>query len=270
MFMELVTFQHQKQFYLFLPHWETGANISISILFDHIWREFNTMNYNRPPKLVLQVDNCVKEGKNKYVFAFAAHLIHFGWFNEVEIVSLIQGHTHDLIDREFSGWAEAEKKRCIETIYDIPYFMKHSFNSNSNKEYSYTLLRWMFDWSKFFTPTLAEVTGTKSARCFRFSKSSENKVVLHWKTNSLETVWKGFKIPESELSYGIQICKNYVDHFPTIIPASQLSKKDLEIIANKPSFISCYKADQAQFWKRMLIDSTYYLKDTNPLTNESK
>jgi len=38
----------KTQFYLFLPHWETGANISISILFDHIWCEFNAMNYNRP------------------------------------------------------------------------------------------------------------------------------------------------------------------------------------------------------------------------------
>ncbi len=28
--------ENETQFYLFLPHWETGANISVSILYDHI------------------------------------------------------------------------------------------------------------------------------------------------------------------------------------------------------------------------------------------
>src|SRR5690242_17760127 len=61
MFMELVTFQHQKHSFIYFYLIEKLEPIFLSILFNHIWREFNAMNYNRPPKLVLQVDNCVKE-----------------------------------------------------------------------------------------------------------------------------------------------------------------------------------------------------------------
>ena len=80
-----------------------------AILFDHILRAFQQMKHKRPSTLILQVDNCAKEGKNKTVFAFASHLVHFGWFKKVKIVSLIQGHTHDLIDQEFSVWSTAIK-----------------------------------------------------------------------------------------------------------------------------------------------------------------
>jgi hypothetical protein len=34
-FMKLAIFQKMKQLYTFLPHWETGANISVSILYNH-------------------------------------------------------------------------------------------------------------------------------------------------------------------------------------------------------------------------------------------
>ena len=44
-------------------------------------------------------------GKNKTLYAFGAHLVHWNWFKEVLFVSLIQGHTHDLIDQEFSIWS---------------------------------------------------------------------------------------------------------------------------------------------------------------------
>jgi hypothetical protein len=261
--------ENETQFYLFLPHWETGANISISILYDHILRQFKTMLHKRPPKLILQVDNCAKEGKNKFVFAFAAHLIYFDWFKEVEIVSLIQGHTHDLIDQEFSVWAEGERKRCCETLDDISEFISWTFK-NSVKKHSFTLLRWMFDWSGFFTPTLTEITGIKEARCFRFLKNTSNNIVLYWKTNCLESTWKGFKIPNDDTIYGIQICSQFLNTFPNPVPPSFLSYDDLKIIAEKQAFTACYRPYQLRFWENILIDSTKYLESNESLKNESK
>src|SRR5450759_4917591 len=35
------------------------------------------------PKLQLHMDNCFRENKNRYVFAFCCMLVHIGWFKEV-------------------------------------------------------------------------------------------------------------------------------------------------------------------------------------------
>src|SRR5688572_5270398 len=113
--------------YVFLPHWEGGPNISITILYDHIRRAFRSMAHSRPKTLVLQVDNCAKEGKNKVMFAFAAHLVHFGWFKKVKIVSLIQGHTHDLIDQLFATWSIAERKQCIQSLCALSDFLARAY-----------------------------------------------------------------------------------------------------------------------------------------------
>jgi hypothetical protein len=83
-------------FYLNFPHWTAGPNLSITILYNSVLEYFTSITHQKPAKLVLQIDNCAKDGKNKYIFAFAAHMVYWGWFEEVLIVSLIQGHTHDL------------------------------------------------------------------------------------------------------------------------------------------------------------------------------
>ena len=47
------------------------------------------MKHKRPAALILQ----------------AAHLVHYDWFKKIKILCFISGHTHDLIDQEFSIWA---------------------------------------------------------------------------------------------------------------------------------------------------------------------
>jgi len=136
--------QNVSRSYVFFPHWECGPNISLTILYDHIVRTFQTMNHKRPKTLVLQVDNCCKEGKNRTVFAFAAHLVHFGWFKKVKIVSLIQGHTHDLIDQTFSVWTTGEHRNCIESLGKLGGFMSRAYREKKTVP-SFTVLRRVFN-----------------------------------------------------------------------------------------------------------------------------
>ncbi len=104
-------------FYFFFSHWKSGANVSITILYDHILHTFLTMKHKRPAILVIQADNHVKEAKNKSVFSFTAHLINFDWFKKVKILYLISGHTHDLIDQEFAIWTIVLFRHCIESLH---------------------------------------------------------------------------------------------------------------------------------------------------------
>ena len=39
-----------------------------------------------PPKLLIQMDNCVRENKNKYVFGFLALLVELNIFKEVCVI----------------------------------------------------------------------------------------------------------------------------------------------------------------------------------------
>ena len=48
------------------------------------------MTHARPTQIILQIDNCAREGKNWEVFIFAAHLVYWGWCKEVIVASLIQ------------------------------------------------------------------------------------------------------------------------------------------------------------------------------------
>lgn len=47
----------------------------------------------------MQMDNCIRENKNRYVFSFAAMLVELGIVREVIIGFLLVGHTHDSIDQ---------------------------------------------------------------------------------------------------------------------------------------------------------------------------
>ena len=55
-----------------------------------------------PPVLRIQADNCGRENKNKYMFAYCASLVTLGYFREVRISFLIVGHIHEDIDQRFS------------------------------------------------------------------------------------------------------------------------------------------------------------------------
>jgi hypothetical protein len=95
----------------------------------------------------MQVDNSWKDNKNRYVFAFAAHLVHLKIFMEVTIICLIQGHTHEDVDQMFSNWSEPKTLyRFLPNIYfsrsklyshwpllsipDIPAFVERAYSKD--------------------------------------------------------------------------------------------------------------------------------------------
>jgi hypothetical protein len=50
------------------------------------------------PILCIQVDNCGRENKNKYLLGLCATLVGLGYFEEVRVGFLLVGHTHFDID----------------------------------------------------------------------------------------------------------------------------------------------------------------------------
>jgi hypothetical protein len=256
-------------FYFFFPHWESGANVSITILYDHILRSFLTMKHKRPATLIIQADNCVKEAKNKSVFSFAAHLVYFEWFKKIKILCLIPGHTHDLIDQEFATWATALFRLCIESLHAFPQFMKQAFK-NGSKSYYFTMIRQMFDWMQYFETITTDFSNHTEARMFKFYKDTNGHVVMKYKTNCLEPIWKGFTIVDIDDIFGIQICTQFLTSLPLHIIPQPLSSNDLQIISEKKAFVDCYSPRDKTFWLNLTLNSTDYLKSMDILPNECK
>ncbi len=54
-----------------------------------------------PGNLLLQMDSCVKNNKNRHLLMFLSLLMVRGVFEEVKLGFLVVGHTHEDIDGRF-------------------------------------------------------------------------------------------------------------------------------------------------------------------------
>jgi hypothetical protein len=232
-------------------------------------KSFLSINHLRPPKLIIQVDNCSKDGKNKIVFAFAAHLVYWGWFKEVHIISLIQGHTHDLIDGEFAIWTIGEKKFSIKSFFGLEEFILHSFKKEE-KKVQFSIIRTVYNWNEYFTPVLVSIKKYSDARIFKIFKNENNQVVMMYKTNTTEEEWLEFLPTGSKKQLGIQICKKYLSFCPSIIPPQPLDTKILETISSNNCFTKFYSPQDLSFWKKLNENSIGYLTDKNLFKGEGK
>ncbi len=55
-------------------------------------------NFTSAKSLLLQMDNCVKNNKNRHLLAFLSFLIARKVFEEMKLRFLVVGHTHEDID----------------------------------------------------------------------------------------------------------------------------------------------------------------------------
>jgi hypothetical protein len=60
-------------------HWRTDPNMTISLLFQALRK----LKKPWPPHLHIQLDNCIKENKNKFVFFMLLLLVHYNVFTVV-------------------------------------------------------------------------------------------------------------------------------------------------------------------------------------------
>lgn len=77
-----------------------GSNVMIECLnrtLKHLQEEVS--GFQNPPVLYLQADNCIKDNKNKFVFAYLANLVEEGVFKKIKYNFLLKGHTHSDIDQ---------------------------------------------------------------------------------------------------------------------------------------------------------------------------
>lgn len=103
-----------RVFLHYIPFWDDGPNNTISHLFNLLWQDISECDII-PPILYINLDNCVKDNKNNYIFAFVSVLIEKKWFSVIYIAFLPVGHTHDEVDGMFGTIGERKKFLCIDS-----------------------------------------------------------------------------------------------------------------------------------------------------------
>jgi hypothetical protein len=61
---------------------------------------YQHLNVKHPKEFWIQIDNCVREGKNSVVFAFLHYIVHYEWFNTIYVLALFQEYIHHKIDQK--------------------------------------------------------------------------------------------------------------------------------------------------------------------------
>jgi hypothetical protein len=228
---------------ILFPHfefWTHDANLHISFLFCYLResREKGQLGKN----LMLQMDNCWRDNKNKWFFGFLAKLISLNWFHSVEIYYLSPGHSHAIVDREcfkplgrnarslYSYWTPDEFWNN---------FVAQAFRKTTKKLGSMAHVV-VWNWKNWMEPYLRKMKFHSFQRAFLLTKE-DGKPVLRFKTHILKTNWRGLKnAPEN----GLEIVRPFPAHtHPDVIPPTPLPNEDFEdllTLSNMPAHIQTF------------------------------
>ena len=99
-----------------------------------------------PKKLILHLENSVKDNKNRYVMAFCSLLTTRRVFKEVTVGFLIVGHTHEDIDAHFNYLSKLLKMKNTYVLVDL---IKTFMDSQKTTAFIPELVQDVADFKKF-------------------------------------------------------------------------------------------------------------------------
>ena len=132
-------------------HYEQGSNMIVSIIYRLIL-DFYEEHKMLPKILDLNLDNCYRENKNRFMFAFLHALVELDVFCEIQVNFLMVGHTGNNCDQLFSILTQEFKSeiKSLEELFDK---MK-SAPIEPKPEVESLLFIW--DWKGFISPLLSK------------------------------------------------------------------------------------------------------------------
>ena len=205
--------------YVFLAHEDVAGdpNWTIESLYQIFKREEQKRADGLPRILYLQLDNCFRENKNTYLFAWLSWLVERSVFDQVFISFLPTGHTHFDPDQFASRIAVALKFRNVKTVEEYIDAIRQCWGSPVTVEWIHEVMdiKELFNPGK--DPNFAVGTaivrqlrgiGTKTIQPYRKEFMDETSP-LHWRVkkdlNGKAIVQSKFTIDDLSWSAGHQM-----------------------------------------------------------------
>lgn len=169
-----------------------------------------TLDGDIPPTLYLQLDNCWRENKNKYVLGLCTLLVEYGIFQKVRISFLPKGHTHEDPDQMFSCFHKIYLVNALWSINSL-----HELGEAAYKpKPKFIHLDEMAAWSSLLRPHLRNIEGISKPRSFRLKRDEEGNVRCHYRmqmqvesTNSVASLDKEWVVDTNGDGAGHDTCK---------------------------------------------------------------
>ena len=126
--------QKKLNFYLMTEEFETGSNHIIEAI--HRTLDAKYLEEGKlPANLYLQLDNCTRENKNRYLFSYLEILVKIGVFLTVQVSFLPIGHTNEDIDEAFSVAARHLKHSAAHTLAQLIHEINNAYTTNVGVTY---------------------------------------------------------------------------------------------------------------------------------------
>ena len=119
---------------------KTGANHIIETIHRFLVRK--RAEGPLPAKFYIQMDNCSRENKNKYLMGYLEMLVATSVFSCVEAGFLPVGHTHEDIDQVFSRTASKLRVTNAITLDDMHQVLRSTYNQKAHVERLKRLVNW--------------------------------------------------------------------------------------------------------------------------------
>ena len=188
-----------------MEFWKHSSNLHMSILYNYLYNL--RLAGSLPRCLTVQFDNCARDNKNRWFFAFFGLLIHhgkiyfhlflspfslsLGWFSSVEIYYLMPGHSHDMVDRECFAPVghDFRKQASFWTPEDFPSFLNKAWQCRHHQPTIESHVA-VCDWKSFLHDHLRVMRYHSHQRAFLMKKEGD-RITFYYKASVLHIHWLG-------------------------------------------------------------------------------
>lgn len=217
----------RRELLFHLPYYAHGPNLIITILYWHLYWMLRVEHAIHPPELFIQADNCWKENKNRWVLAFCAWMVMRGFFRQVHLSFLLQGHTHEDVDQMFAGISSKYLRSRIWTTNALLELVPSAYPTPDTRPVA-RMLPFVHDWKSYFDPVLVPMAGHSGPHVFVLAYNEDNVVTMRYKDyhSSLDQLRGG------EGEGGMRILTGLPAGVPEILPPKLLPDTDIDQIPN--------------------------------------
>ena len=143
-----------------------------------------------PPILHVQLDNCWKNNKSRYVMSYWSLLVAKGIFRETHVSFLLVGHTHEDIDALFGRWSQDLYRA---TFFTLPSLMKSFMICGGDKPPIPHLVEEVPDFKAFIKgyalDGAEELSGHTRVQLFKFYVDGNGWPVMQFKAKCTNSDW---------------------------------------------------------------------------------
>jgi hypothetical protein len=158
-----------------------GGNNVASLLVNE-FKRLDILKANETGKeLTIVMDNCAGQNKNRMVLRLAPYLVETGYFEKVNFIFYIVGHTKNACDRWFNTLKRNYRRR---NIYTFEHLIK-AINTHANITVTETTESDFKDWDKFFDRFYKRFSPGSTHKTHIFSTNKENKTTMNFRTDNL-------------------------------------------------------------------------------------